>query len=577
MNPNERVLSCDIAIIGGSLGGVAAALAAAGAGKTVILTEATGWLGGQITSQGISALDEPATIETFGGTRGYYALRNAIRAAYRDRYQIDTPFLNPGNAWVSRLCFEPRVAAEVIEAMLAPQIAARLLTVLLEHTPLEARMDGDMVIDVTLRNSTGNRVRIEAALFLDATDVGDLLPLVHAEYVTGAEAIEDTGKSHASLDGPRPDEVQAFTYPFGVEYRAGTHNTIPRPVGYEYFRDRQPFTLTLVGTDGEDRRYYMFRGEQPFWADRRIFDGRMLNGSNGITLVNWDSNDYFNANLIDMPPSTQTRILNEAKRLSLGFLYWLQTEAPRDEGGQGYPELCLRPDVMDTADGLSKVPYIRELRRILAMRRILEQDIAVESNVTARATPFPDSVGVGWHAIDLHACVGNPYARLYIPTRPFQIPLGALIPQRVTNLIAACKNIGTTHLTNGAYRVQPVEWNIGESAGMLAAFCCDHSRLPRQIWEDEGLVRQLQVRLLRRGVPLAWGVDVPADHPAFVCTQMLLLHGITRPNTLEVQLVRRIDVPEQLPITLEIDFSGASTWRELCTRIAPMVDRFERA
>ncbi|RPI99331.1 MAG: FAD-dependent oxidoreductase, partial [Chloroflexi bacterium] len=357
MNPDERVLSCDIAIIGGSLGGVAAALAAASAGKTAVLTEATDWLGGQIASQGLSSLHEHATIETFGGTRSYYALRNAIRAAYRDRYQIDLPFLNPGNAWVSRLCFEPRVAAQVIEGMLAPHVAAGLLTVLLEHTLTEARMDGDTVLDVTVSDFAGNRVRIEAALYLDATDLGDLLPLVGAEYVTGAEATEDTGEPHASLDGPRPDEVQAFTYAFATEYRAGTVNTIQKPVGYEYFRDRQPFTLTLAGTDGEARRYYMFRGEQPYWAYRRIFDGRMLNGSNGITLVNWDSNDYFSANLIDMPPSTQTRILNEARRLSLSFLYWLQTEAPRDEGGSGYPELCLRPDVMDTADGLSKMPY----------------------------------------------------------------------------------------------------------------------------------------------------------------------------------------------------------------------------
>ena len=54
-------------------------------------------------------------------------------------------------------------------------------------------------------------------------------------------------------------------------------------------------------------------------------------------------------------------------------------------------------------------------------------------------------------------------------TRPFQIPLGALLPIRVENLLPACKNLGVTHITNGAYRLHPVEWNTGEAAGMIAS------------------------------------------------------------------------------------------------------------
>jgi len=151
-----------------------------------------------------------------------------------------------------------------------------------------------------------------------------------------------------------------------------------------------------------------------------------------------------------------------------------------------------------------------------------------------------------------------------------------LIPQRVKNVIAACKNIGTTHLTNGAYRLHPVEWNIGESAGMLAVFCCEQSRTPREVWNDLKLVRRLQMRLLRRGMPLAWGVDVPPDHPMWICTQMLLLHGVARSNTLEVQLARRIDVPDNLEIMSGVDLTGLSTWRELCMRVAPLVEQIDQ-
>ena len=42
------------------------------------------------------------------------------------------------------------------------------------------------------------------------------------------------------------------------------------------------------------------------------------------------------------------------------MLYWMQTEAPRPDGGTGFPGLRLRPDVMGTADGLAQAPYHRE-------------------------------------------------------------------------------------------------------------------------------------------------------------------------------------------------------------------------
>src|SRR5436190_13294427 len=102
---------CDVLIAGGGTGGVAAALAAARSGRRVVLLEETDWLGGQLTSQGVSALDEHEHIESCGGTASYYALRNAIRAHYGES--------NPGNCWVTRLAFEPRVALAIIERMLA--------------------------------------------------------------------------------------------------------------------------------------------------------------------------------------------------------------------------------------------------------------------------------------------------------------------------------------------------------------------------------------------------------------------------------------------------------------------------
>jgi hypothetical protein len=529
--PSERVYTCDVAVIGGGMGGVAAALAAVEAGASVVLTEATDWLGGQMTAQCVSALDEHPYIETFGGTRAYYRLREAIRAYYRQRYEPvtgDKP-LNPGSGWVTRFCFEPHVALQAIEDMLAPHVESGKLTILLQHVPTAAQVANHFVTEVTMRAAHGNTARIQAAYFLDATELGDLLPLTGTAYVTGIEAQADTGEAHASPTDPCPDEVQAFTYSFAVDYQPDGDYTIPKPPNYEAFRDAQPYSLALVSRDGTQRRFPMFAGDTPFWTYRRIFD-RMLLAPNGstpdIAVINAPGSDYYRENLIDRTPEEQARILAEAKQLALGFLYWLQTEAPREDGsGTGFPGLRLRFDITGTSDGFSKTPYIRESRRIVPLKRVVETDIAGASNSGARAVSMVDSVGVGWHPIEIHARVGNP-SPFAEPTRPFQIPLGALIPRETANLIAACKNIGTTHVTNGAYRVHPVEWNVGESAGTLAAYCCAHDLTPKDIWSNLLMLRRFQYALILRGIPLAWTVDVPASHPQFIPSQIMMLDGV---------------------------------------------------
>jgi hypothetical protein len=90
----------------------------------------------------------------------------------------------------------------------------------------------------------------------------------------------------------------------------------------------------------------------------------------------------------------------------------------------------------------------------------------------------------------------------------FQIPLGALIPQATENLLAACKNIGTTHITNGCYRLHPVEWNIGEAAGALAAFCLEKNALPSEVRNRAKLLGEFQNVLVKNGVELEWRKDL---------------------------------------------------------------------
>src|SRR5712671_2472373 len=135
-------LRTQILIVGGGTGGVAAALAAGARGCSVILTEETDWIGGQLTAQGVPP-DEHQWIETHGCTRLYREYRSGVREHYRRNYPLTDaaralPYLNPGNSWVSRIAHEPRVALAVLEAMLAPHISGGRLTVLLRHQPVAA-------------------------------------------------------------------------------------------------------------------------------------------------------------------------------------------------------------------------------------------------------------------------------------------------------------------------------------------------------------------------------------------------------------------------------------------------------
>jgi hypothetical protein len=181
----------------------------------------------------------------------------------------------------------------------------------------------------------------------------------------------------------------------------------------------------------------------------------------------------------------------------------MQTAAPRPDGGIGFPGLRLRGDLMGSDDGLALKPYIRESRRIKAEYTIVEQDLARANREARGAEAYRDSVGIGSYRMDFHASTGGGRCE-EIPAFPFQIPLGSLLPERVVNLLPAAKNLGTTHVTNSCYRLHPVEWNIGESAGHLAAFALDRQCSPSQVRADARLLEAFQARLVRDGVELAW-------------------------------------------------------------------------
>jgi len=525
MQQAER-LRFDVVILGGGVGGCAAAMAAARAGMKVVMTEETDWIGGQFTSQAVPP-DEHRWIEQFGCTRTYRQFRNSVRAYYRRHFPLTAEAranerLNPGNGTVSRLCVDPRVALAVFHEMLAPYVHSGKVTILTEHQVVSAETEGDIVKSVTVRSTRTNETKtLVAPYFLDATECGDLLPLAGVEYVTGAESKAETGEPNA-LDGPaEPDDIQSFTFCFAMDYVEGEDHTIPKPRDYEFWKTyRAPFMKDVMLSWATSnlspfKSFSLFPTGDPgvfsLFEYRRIIDRKHFapgTFESDVTIVNWPQNDYWLGNIYDVSEDERRTHLERAKQLSLSLLYWLQTEAPREDGGFGYPGLRLRKDVMGTEDGLAKYPYIRESRRIKAEFTVLEQHISAVVRGDSGPEKFDDSVGIGCYRIDLHPTTGGREG-FYTPSYPFQIPLGSLIPIRVTNVLPACKNIGVTHLTNGCFRLHPVEWNIGETVGLLAAYCLDKGLTPKQVRNKPEHLRDFQQLLVREGIELDWPVISP--------------------------------------------------------------------
>ena len=476
------------------------------------MTEETDWVGGQLTSQAVPP-DEHPWIESFGCTRLYRTYRRRVREFYQTNYPLTEAargreLLNPGGGTVSRLTHEPRVSLAVLEAMLAPYASSGQLTVLLDQKPAAADVQGNWVRSVTVGGRT-----ITASYFLDATEQGDLLPLTKTEYVTGFESQKQTGELHAPPQA-QPANIQSFTVCFAMEYLKGQDHTIEKPEEYTFWRDyvpqmKPPWPGKLLSWDMThpitlEKRLMGFNPEQTepisgppnLWLYRRISTRQHVKDGAEISLVNWPQNDYWLGNLHEVNEAEAARNLKRAKQLSLSLLYWMQTEG-------GWKGLRLRPDIVGTEDGLAKYPYIRESRRIQAEFTVLEQHVGAQAHGASQAEEFKDSVGVGSYRIDLHPSSGGDNY-IDVSSLPFQIPLGALIPKRIENLIPACKNLGVTHITNGCYRLHPVEWNIGESAGALAAQAIKTKATPRQIRNDPKHLAEFQKAIQAQGVEIAW-------------------------------------------------------------------------
>ncbi len=236
-------------------------------------------------------------------------------------------------------------------------------------------------------------------------------------------------------------------------------------------RTRAPGADTL-SFPAERRSRARFEG---LWSYRRILDRTQFTPSafdSDLCVVNWVMLDlHRQGDLATAAPVERTRLEADAREQTRSLVYWLQTEAPRPDGGAGWPGLRLRGDVTGTFDGLAKSPYIRESRRLRACVTVTEQHVSPPARPASPLRgAFKSRSPSRWPTASASATTAStsirrPAATSYIdvPALPFQIPLGALIPIRLDNLLPAAKESWAPRTSRGMlYRLHPVEWNVGE-------------------------------------------------------------------------------------------------------------------
>lgn len=521
----KMMLKADICIVGASLGGVMAAYQACKMGKKVVMTEETSWIGGQLTSQAVPP-DEHPWIESQGCTKSYRAFRDTIRAMSMEAYEYkekECLNLNPGLATVSRLAHQPKMALEYLNQLLLPYIASRQLQIFYNICPSQA---------VVVQNPSGydhikqlhfDFFSVEAHFFVDATDQGDLFPIVGENFMIGADG-NRFGEPHADVKAD-PKDLQPVTWVAALEWMREEQSPIPKPKTYDecknmFYPIRENVPKKVLSWWGPDsstlktKEFSMFEGGDKFslWTYRRIYTtknqtipkdirGKEVpmyvenNPIGDVILLNWPQNDYFMGNILENDHHKE-----EAKELTRCLVYWLQTEAPRSDGKKGYSNIALNKEVLGTEDGLAHYPYIREGRRLDAKKIVIEQDLTPRKTMEKVAC-FSDSVGVGSYHLDLHMTTSS-HRFMYGKSLPFEIPLGMFVSKKIDNVIPGSKNVGTTHITNSCFRLHPVEWNIGEVAGLLSAYCMDNEKTVQEVYEGD--VLNFQSYIEAQGIQLHW-------------------------------------------------------------------------
>lgn len=499
LRKSERVLNrpckrnAEVLIVGGGAAGISAGIQSARLGAKTVILEGTPWVGGMLTSAGVSCID------------GNYKLRGGIFGEFTDSLAAhygSWDALKTG--WVSNINFEPQVGQKILTRI--AENCGMNLDIRRETEVLKIKRQGN-VWKVKAADSNGRRYRYTAEVLIDATELGDVAKECGVEYRIGMEASSETGESIAPEKGN--DIIQDLTYVAILkDYGPDADMTISKPEGYdpEFFANCAVNPLNTVAETG-----------QTIWpAEQMITYGAVPNGK---YMINWPiyGNDYY-VNSIEMSPSQRKKAYDEAKNFTRCFIYFIQTEL-------GMKHLGIADDVFPTEDGFPYFPYHRESRRIVG-EAFLTLDAAAAPH-EYHIPYYKTSIAVGDYAVDHHHFRHPEWKKLpdlhFYPIPSFSVPVGVMLPQEVDNLIVTEKSVSVSNLINGATRLQPVVMQLGQAAGAMAAMAVNSSENVKSV--D---IRDLQQTLLDAGCYIMPYLDLEPQDKHFQSLQRVGASGVMR-------------------------------------------------
>jgi hypothetical protein len=475
----------DIVIIGGGAGGTSAGIQAARMGVKAQIIEVTPWLGGMLTSAGVSAID--GNHEMPSGLWGEF--QQKLRDHYGGAKALAT-------GWVSHTLFEPSVGNQILQKM--ANIPNLDIAFNAQYTDVKKNGEGWQVTYI----QKGKTYTTQAKILIDATEIGELLPLVGADFRLGMDSKNDTGEKEAPKMAN--SVVQDLTYVLILEdigSARGRHGLVKKPKNY----DPKNYECACKREDGE-----MFGGVSN--CQQMLDYGKLPNNK---YMMNWPNcgNDFY-LNWPELTSQQRTERLKEAKQFTQGFVYYIQNEL-------GFKNLRVAEE-FPTKDKFPMIPYDREARRV-------KGKIFLTVNHLERLydfTLYRTGIAVGDYPIDHHHDK-NPDAPeidfINIKVPSYNVPLGSLVPENLENFIVAEKNISVSNIVNGATRLQPVVLGIGQAAGALAATSVIENKSPSQV-----SIRQVQNALLKSKAYVMPFIDVKSDDSAFAAMQRMGATGILK-------------------------------------------------
>jgi ribulose 1,5-bisphosphate synthetase/thiazole synthase len=485
----QQRLQTDVLIVGGGTSGTAAGIQCARLGIKTVIVESSVWLGGMLSAAGVSATD------------GNHKLPSGLWREFRDRlYKLYGGAKAVETGWVSNTLFEPHVADSIFKAMAA---ATSNLQVLYNWQFDKAITKNNAVAGAIFTNTSNKQLQVQAKIVVDATELGDVMAAAKVPYSVGMEADAET-KEGVGVPATN-DVVQDLTYVAILkDFADNKDHTIAKPTAY-----------TPEEFDGCCTDFYTNKKIVAPTVDAK----KMLAYAklpNNKYMLNWpgQGNDTY-LNVIGLTPQQRTITLQAAKQTTLRFIYFIQTQL-------GFKNLGLADDEFPTTDKLALMPYYREGRRVKGVVRFMLPQLA---KPFAGTPLYRTGIAVGDYPIDHHH-KKNPAAPQHLdfyPVPSYNVPLGALIPEKANGLIVAEKGISVSNVVNGTTRLQPCVLLIGQAAGTLAALAVQQKKQPRQV-----AVRNVQEQLLKNGAYIMPYIDVPYNHPHFLAIQKIGATGILK-------------------------------------------------